>query len=315
VEYAATLTEEGLAFGFLRQGTHEVVPITGCAVAHPLNERIRQKAAETLQAVAQGHEEKTSIYKLICRTSVSRNEALVTLVVGHAHPFLSAFASQLMEAMPEVVGVAVARARGPHAPRHSPAAVIAGRKHLVERVGEFDYRVSADAFFQVNPASAGVLVDTALEFAQVTAEDRIVDGYCGVGLFLLPLAARARRGWGLEEDEAALVDARANLRAAHLGNCLLYQGPVERTLPKLSARRRAEVICLDPPRRGCGRTALVGAVAMRPRAIIVVSCEPATLARDLAVLQGLGFRTSRVRPVDLFPHTWHVEAVAQCVPG
>jgi 23S rRNA (uracil1939-C5)-methyltransferase len=134
-----------------------------------------------------------------------------------------------------------------------------------------------------------------------------------VGTFLLPLARSARRGVGVESDGSAFADARYNQRQWRLQRLDLYERKVERILPRLLERgTKADIVVLDPPRKGCGPIVCTLTAKLSPRRIILISCDPATLARDLKSLAGYGYMARRVQPVDMFPQTWHVETVTVC---
>ena len=157
------------------------------------------------------------------------------------------------------------------------------------------------------------MVALVRECAGAAKAETVLDLFTGVGTFLLPLARGARAAVGVEESESAVEDARANARAWRLRNVTLYERKVERLLPKLiEEKRAADIVVLDPPRKGCGPIIAALVAKLKPRRIILVSCHPATLARDLKSLSEHGYPCRRVQPIDMFPQTWHVEAVAVC---
>jgi 23S rRNA (uracil1939-C5)-methyltransferase len=183
----------------------------------------------------------------------------------------------------------------------------------VEKLSEAGYRVSPDSFFQSNPAQAARLLELVQQWAGVTEDDVVLDIYSGVGTFLLPLARSAHHVVGVEAGAAAVSDARVNVRQWGLDNVAIYQRKAERLLARLASRKeRADIVVLDPPRKGCGPIVLAQVAKLQPRRIILISCHPATLARDLKNLATHGYAPRRLQPVDMFPQTWHVEAVALC---
>ncbi|UCC69298.1 MAG: 23S rRNA (uracil(1939)-C(5))-methyltransferase RlmD, partial [Armatimonadota bacterium] len=245
--------------------------------------------------------------------SFASGRGLATLVCEGEPPFVRSAAEALMEEVGALAGVLFARKRGRGAPRRSPAEVVAGDAHLAEELSGGSYRVSPDSFFQSNPAQAARLLQLVREWAEVGRGDVVLDVYTGVGAFLLPLAREARRAIGVESEKASLSDARANVRRWGLRNVALYQGRAQRLLPRLVEKgQTADVVVLDPPRKGCGAIVCASVAKLQPRRIILVSCDPATLARDLKNLAEGGYSVHRVQPVDMFPQTWHVEAVAVC---
>jgi 23S rRNA (uracil1939-C5)-methyltransferase len=314
VEYHADLDENAnLGLGFTRHHSHEIFSLHECALQHPLCEQVRASLVQLLPRFAQGGRERAALLDVECLVSFSDSECLVTLVCDGRPPFLPSLAEALMQQVSGVVGVAAARARGRLPSRRSPAAALVGKRHLVERLGGHPYRMSPDSFFQTNPQQAARVLELVKEWAAVGRSDGVLDLYSGVGTFLLPLAQVAQHAVGVEANEFALADARANLREWRLTNVALYQGKVERVLPRLAQRGwRTDVVVLDPPRSGCGPLVCAAAAKLNPKRIILVSCHPATLARDLKSLAQHGYPPRRIQPLDMFPQTWHVEAVGLC---
>jgi 23S rRNA (uracil1939-C5)-methyltransferase len=185
-----------------------------------------------------------------------------------------------------------------------------GRNYITERVGEHTYRISAPSFFQVNTRQAERVVEQVLDFLAVEKEETVLDAYCGVGLFTVPLAQRAGLVIGIEQAPAAVEDLLENTR--ELQNVEVVEGPVEDVLPELQMPLDAAV--LDPPREGLDRFALDALVESKPDRVAYVSCDPATLARDAKRLERQGYRLVEVQPIDMFPQTYHIESVALFVP-
>jgi len=313
-DYHAQLGPSGdLVLGFARHHTHDIVPLQECRIQHPLSERIRTAVLETMARAAQGAGERAALLQVESLVSFASGRGLATLVCDGQPPFLQSAAEALMDKIGDLAGVLFARKRGRGAPRRSPAEVITGEGHIVEQISGETYRVSPDAFFQSSPAQAARMLDVVQKWANVGKEDVVLDVYSGVGTFLLPLAAGAHQGFGIEAEPASLSDARTNLRSRRLGNVTLYHGKAERLLARFAERgQRADIVVLDPPRKGCGPIVLAHLAKLQPRRIVLVSCHPATLARDLKTLAEYGYLARRIQPVDMFPQTWHVEAVVLC---
>lgn len=184
---------------------------------------------------------------------------------------------------------------------------ILGKETLTEVVGDRTFQISPDSFFQVNTPMAQVLLDLVREYLEPRAEDVLLDGYGGVGLFGLNLAKNVSRVVEIEDNPYSFDDAQAN--AVVLSNVEILEGRVEDVLPKLESA--IDIAVVDPPRAGLDRAALDALSAKKPRTIAYVSCDPATLARDVARFLEHGYRLDRVQPVDLFPQTHHIECVAR----
>ena len=174
------------------------------------------------------------------------------------------------------------------------------------------FRISPLSFYQVNPRQTEKLYCLALEYAQLTGKETVCDLYCGIGTISLFMAKRAGKVYGVEIVPQAIEDARENARRNQITNAEFYVGKAEEVLPELFERKgiRPDVIVVDPPRKGCDEKCLETMIAMQPERIVYVSCDPATLARDLKILCGGGYEIRRVRAVDQFGHTCHVETVA-----
>ncbi len=181
-----------------------------------------------------------------------------------------------------------------------------GEGYLTERVAGYTYRVSAPSFFQANTAQAERLVSLVLDYLAPESHEVVLDGYCGVGLFTLPLAQRAGLVVAVEADPYAVDDLLTN--AADLENVEVVEGPMEAVLVDRAGALDAAVV--DPPRTGLSPEALEGLIAAHPARLVYVSCDPATLARDARRLTAAGYRLEAVQPVDMFPQTYHIETVS-----
>lgn len=185
-----------------------------------------------------------------------------------------------------------------------------GHGAITEVVGQHSFRVDATAFFQVNGQAAEMLTRLVVEGAALTGAERVLDLYCGVGTFTVPLGRLAREIMGIETSAAAAADATHNLRVNGVAGARVLQTQVEQALPSLEKGGPWNLLVLDPPRQGCSRRVLEAMSGMAIPRVIYVSCDPSTLARDLGILVRAGYRCLSIQPVDLFPQTFHLEAVA-----
>ena len=190
--------------------------------------------------------------------------------------------------------------------------LLGGRDHIRESVGGLEFQVSANSFFQTNTAQAERLFALVLDSAGLEGGETVLDLYSGTGAISLQLARRCRWVYGVEVTQAAVDDAARNAAANGIANCTFLAGEVRFVLPQLISQGvGARVVVADPPRAGFHPKALRALLQMGPARIIYVSCNPATLARDLGELVRGGYRLEWVQPVDMFPHTPHIEAVAR----
>jgi 23S rRNA (uracil1939-C5)-methyltransferase len=186
-----------------------------------------------------------------------------------------------------------------------------GEAELPERLGELDLRISAEAFFQTNTEMAEVLYAAACEYAALEGWERVYDLYCGIGTIALTLAPRAGEVWGIELIEPAVADAIAAAKRNEIVNARFFAGDARLALPELVARAgRPDVVVVDPPRAGLSQKVVRRVLECSPKRIVYVSCNPTTLAPNAAQMVDAGWRLVKVRPVDMFPQTPHIECVA-----
>src|SRR5699024_3072322 len=190
--------------------------------------------------------------------------------------------------------------------------------YITDYIGEIKYQISPLSFYQVNPVQTEVLYGLACEYAGLTGQETVWDLYCGIGTISLFLAQKAKQVYGVEIIPQAIEDARKNAEINGITNAEFYVGKAEEVLPDYyrkyeeshpGRRAHADVIVVDPPRKGCDETLLETMVNMEPDRIVYVSCDSATLARDLKYLCENGYELKKVRPADMFPMTVHVETV------
>ena len=189
--------------------------------------------------------------------------------------------------------------------------VIYGKSTIRDTLGTLKFNISAQSFFQVNSEQAEKLYNKAVEFAGLTGKEIVFDVYCGTGTISLFLAKHAKAVYGIEIVPPAITDARRNAEDNHCDNATFLLGDAAQKLPELLEQGiKPDVVLLDPPRAGCEERVLSSIVHVKPKRIVYVSCNPSTLARDLAYLSSHGYNVPIVQPVDMFPQTAHVECVA-----
>jgi 23S rRNA (uracil1939-C5)-methyltransferase len=278
--------DERGALGYYAPGSRRVLDLP----ADPLLDPRLNAALAALRPSLRAHPQ-TRLRALTLRAN-TRGEVLA-LLAGAGD--LAALAQGWRDAFP-LAGVVVRR--------RERTTTLLGSDFLRETIAGRSLRISASSFFQVNTAQAETLVGLALAWLAPEPGMRLLDLYCGVGTFALPLAAAGAQVLGIEEHAGAVADAQASAREQHLP-LELRLGTVEALLPTITGP--LDAVLLDPPRRGCAPEALAALAALAPRHLLYVSCHPGTLARDLRLLVGHGYRVRRVQPVDMFPQTHHVE--------
>ncbi|ADG07442.1 23S rRNA (uracil(1939)-C(5))-methyltransferase RlmD [Kyrpidia tusciae] len=267
-------------------------------------------------AGARSHGESTGgvgrLYHLAARVAPGTGQTMLIAVVDREQmPHLGEFSDRVRDAVPEVTSVILnvrRRGEGPIYGRRSIA--LYGPSRIVDRMGGLWFEISPTSFYQVNSQQAERMYRLAVEAAGLDGSQRVVDAYCGVGTLSLFLSRSAAWVTGIEVAREAVADARRNARMNRIGNARFQVGAVEEILPRLVADRQPDVVTLDPPRRGCRREVLEALICSQVPRVVYVSCDPATLARDLRILAGGGYQVRGVWPVDMFPQTGHVESVA-----
>jgi 23S rRNA (uracil1939-C5)-methyltransferase len=251
---------------------------------------------------------------LMLREGYRTGESMVNIVTSSpAVSELAPLAAQLVARVPRTTSVMMNVN-----PKKASVAIgveehlLGGRDHILESVGGLRFQVSANSFFQTNTAQAERLFSLVIDSAALAGDETVLDLYSGTGAISLQLAGRCRWVYGVEVTQAAVDDAARNAAANGIANCTFLAGEVRFVLPSLIAQGvSAQVVVADPPRAGFHPKALRALLQMEPARIVYVSCNPATLARDLGELVRGGYRLEWVQPVDMFPHTPHIEAVAR----
>ncbi|MCL6445429.1 MAG: 23S rRNA (uracil(1939)-C(5))-methyltransferase RlmD, partial [Alicyclobacillus sp.] len=291
--------------GFFAAASHQHVPTDVCALAPQAIERTIGRAVELLTEARI-----TSVHHLIVRRSETTGEQVVVFVVTDVDVALHDPAEALV-GWNGIKGVARTVQPRPHGPVWGRTVdPICGDCVLTEIIDGIEYLISPRSFFQVNTEQARRLYAETLAAAAPGADDTVLDAYCGTGTLGLLFARHVAQVYGIDNIPDAIADARRNAEHNGIANAEFTVGEVERVLPTWTAAgRRFDIAVLDPPRKGCDPAVLQALIATAPRRITYVSCNPATLARDLRILLDGGYQVDTVQPVDMFPQTSHVECV------
>ncbi|MBO8171733.1 MAG: 23S rRNA (uracil(1939)-C(5))-methyltransferase RlmD [Bacillaceae bacterium] len=306
--------EGGLVTGFYAPRSHELVPMESCAIQHDRNNQVVQvvrEAADRLGIPAYDEEKHRGVLRhIVAKTGFATGEVMVVLVTNgdvlpHADELVDAIRKQVDSVKSIVQNINAKRTNVIFGERSK---VLWGEKYIYDRIGDIQFAISARSFYQVNPVQTEKLYNKALAYADLSGTETVIDAYCGIGTISLFMARKAKQVYGVEVVPEAISDAKRNARLNGIENVKFAVGEAEKVIPWWYAQGvRADVVVVDPPRKGCDRSLLDTIVEMKPERMVYVSCNPATLARDLRVLEDGGFRTVEVQPVDMFPHTGHVE--------
>ncbi len=301
---ADTDARGGLVLGLAAFGTKRIVPIEKCLL---LPEKVRaypKALAGALRYLSRGGS--LGLLRVAIRAASQTSDVEVDLW-AEPGPFPRAVAVKTLSSAARFETLTRVLVRGEVKSRDiSNVEVLAGRGYLRERIGEFEFKISAPSFFQVNTKVAEAMTSLVVAECDIGGSDRVLDVYAGVGTFALPLSDVAGEVVALESYGPAVRDLRRNLESAR-SDVDIAPGDAERVLPDLGA---ADVIVVDPPRVGLADKVTDALAATGARRIVYVSCDPSTLARDIKRLAASGYSLTRATPVDLFPQTYHVETVA-----
>lgn len=309
-----------LITGFYKPRTHEIID-TDESVIHmeAINDAIKivKEICSELGVTAYNEEAHTGVLRhIMARFGRKTDELMIVLITRTEKlPHREEIVGKIVAALPNVKSIV-------HNVNPKRTNVILGEKTQVlwgqdviyDYIGNVKFAISPRSFYQVNPVQTQVLYDKALAYTGLTGEEIVIDAYCGIGTISLFLAQQAKKVYGVEVVSDAINDAKKNADLNGITNVEFTVGEAEVVIPNWAKEGiHADVIVVDPPRKGCDAALLKTIIEMKPKRVVYVSCNPATLARDLGILEADDYQTVEVQPVDMFPMTMHVECVSQIV--
>lgn len=308
--------EGDIVTGFYAGRTHSIVPVDECFIQHPMNRQLMdivKKWMKDCKAAPYDEVSHTGLVRhIFTRIGKYTGEIMVCLVInGKRIPA----AEELVAALKSVPGMTsiclnINREKS-NVILGSTVKCLWCKPYITDKIGDVVYQISPLSFFQVNPVQTQKLYRTAMEYAGLSGKETVWDLYCGIGTISLFLAKCAKKVYGVEIVPQAIEDAGKNALLNHIENVEFFVGKAEEVLPEQYEKFGvyADVIVVDPPRKGCDEKLLRCMVQMAPKRIVYVSCDPATLARDLHFLETNGYKVKKVRCVDMFAHSVHVETI------
>ncbi len=305
--------------GCFAQGSHDIIDTKNCYIQKECNNDVvnaMREIVDKLGIPVYNEDRHTGILRHVIGRVGQNGECMVVLVTAVKDLQRSKdIVRMLRERLPKLVSVQqnVQTYRN-NVIMGRDTKLLWGKPTILDRLGSLTFHISPRSFFQVNTDQAEVLYGKALEYANLTGKETVIDAYCGTGTITLFLAQKARKVYGIEIVKPAILDAEKNARDNHVKNAEFIVGDATVVMPRLYKQGvHADVIVVDPPRAGCTPTVLETFANMKPKRIVYVSCNPASLARDIAILDGMGYKAQEIQPVDMFPHTSHVESIALIV--
>ena len=302
--------------GCFAQGTHKIIDSSDCMIQDKINNEAISAVREVIDRLnipVYDEDRHTGVMRHVVARTGEKGQLMVVLVtatkqLSREKEIIKMLRSRLPQMVSLQQNIQTYRT---NVILGRETKLLWGRPTIKAKLGKFSFNVSARSFFQVNTKQAEVLYDKALEFAQLTGKETVIDAYCGTGTISLYLAQKAHRVYGVEIVSPAIKDAEKNARENNVKNAEFIVGDCTKVMPRLFNQGiRPDVIVVDPPRAGCTEVVLKTFANMQPNRIVYVSCNPATLARDLEILDKLGYKTEKVQPVDMFVASSHVESVA-----
>ncbi|UGB31292.1 23S rRNA (uracil(1939)-C(5))-methyltransferase RlmD [Metabacillus sp. B2-18] len=312
--------EGGLVAGFYQKRSHDIIDMERCLIQQAENDDVVQ-AVKTIcekYGIRAYNEEKHKgwLRHIMVRYGLVTSEIMVVFVTRTADfPHKSEVITEITNQLPQVKSVVQnINNKKTNVIFGDETNVLWGEEYIYDKIGDVKFAISARSFYQVNPEQTKVLYDKALEYAELTGEESVIDAYSGIGTISLFLAQKAKKVFGVEIVPEAIEDAKRNAELNGIANAEFAVGEAEVVIPEWYKQgNQADVIVVDPPRKGCDEALLKTILDMKPGKVVYVSCNPGTLARDLQVLELGGYKTVEVQPVDMFPHTTHVECISQLV--
>ena len=303
------------SIGFFQARTHKVVPIRRCLIQTEAADRTAQAVGEWMRRYKiSAYDETTGkgLVRHVCVRVNRKGESLCCVVVnGNKVPREPELAAYVTAAVSHTVGVLLnSNTRRGNVILGDKYRTLFGRNYLMDTLCGLKFKLSMPSFYQVNRDQAEALYGKALEFAGLTGNETVLDLYCGIGTITLCLAKAAKRVIGAEIVPPAIRDAKENALRNHVENAEFFCGDAADIAAKLeSDGLRPDVVTVDPPRKGLAPEVIASVAAMGPEKVVYVSCDPATLGRDVKIFREFGYEAKRAAAVDMFPGTAHVETV------
>ena len=303
--------------GVFANRTHEIIPIDNCLIQ---NEKSQQIAKFILDFIRENnisiYDEKTGkglIRHIVTKIGIKTNEIMCVIVLnGRTIPKEKELVTEILEKFPEVKTIVKnINTKNTNVIMGKENINLYGNGYIYDILGDFKFKISPLSFYQVNPVQAEKLYELGVRAARISEKDIVFDLYCGIGTISLFMAKYAKKVYGIEIVEEAVNDAKENAKMNGISNVEFIAGDVENILDELINDKKMipDIVMVDPPRKGLDNKSIENIMSIKPKKLVYISCNPATLVRDLSKLEGL-YGVHEVIPVDMFPFTSHVECVS-----
>lgn len=306
--------------GFFAPRSHDIIDMESCLIQDEIGDKVVKLTREWIEKfnirpynVDGEYDEKGIVRHIMIRRGFTTNEVMIVLVTnGEKLPHKEEFVDLMVKNIPGIKSVIQnINSKKTNVILGLESKTLWGEDTISDYIGDFRFNISPLSFFQVNPTKTEVLYGKALEYANLTGNEEVFDAYCGTGTITLFLSQKAKKVYGVEIIPQAIDNAWINAKENKVDNVEFFVGESEVVIPDLINKGvKADVVVVDPPRKGCDKKLLDAITNIDAKKIVYVSCDPSTLGRDLKVLEENGYKTLEVQPVDMFPNTAHIENVA-----
>ena len=315
-QYPVSEIDNKAVVGFYEKASHRIVPIKKCLIMPELSEKILIKVENFLNEnkikAYDGEAHKGIVRHVLIKAGFETGEIMVCIVInGKELPESDKLIESLLE-IENIKCIAINKNREKTSViLGNKTEIIYGGPFIAEYIGDIKFLISVESFFQVNPKGAKILYDTVVEFGNFSKKDVVIDAYSGIGTISLYISKLVKKVYGIEMEEQSIKDACENAKINDVENTEFILGEVEEEIERLyeESEEKIDVIIVDPPRKGCEQSLLDSIIKISPERVIYVSCDPATLARDLKILSTGGYSIKKVQPVDMFAMSFHVETI------
>ncbi|HII4490192.1 TPA: 23S rRNA (uracil(1939)-C(5))-methyltransferase RlmD [Clostridium perfringens] len=306
--------------GFFAPRSHDIIDMESCLIQDEIGDKVVKLTREWIEKfnirpynVDGEYDEKGIVRHIMIRRGFTTNEVMVVLVTnGEKLPYKEEFVDLMVKNITGIKSIIQnINSKKTNVILGLESKTLWGEDTVSDYIGDFRFNISPLSFFQVNPIQTEVLYGKALEYANLTGNEEVFDAYCGTGTITLFLSQKAKKVYGVEIIPQAIDNAWINAKENKVENVEFFVGESEVVIPDLINKGvKADVVVVDPPRKGCDKKLLDAITHIDAKKIVYVSCDPSTLGRDLKVLEENGYKTLEVQPVDMFPNTAHIENVA-----
>ena len=297
--------------GFYRIHSNDIIDMNECMIQHESINEILQVTKKLIQKYNNG----SYFRHLLIKVGFITKQIMIVFIVNNENvPHLDNMIQELSKNEHVKSMILNINQRNDNVILGEKEIVIYGNKTIQDKLHDLTFNISSKSFYQVNPVQTLKLYDTAVEYAQLTGNETVIDLYCGIGTISQFMAKKAKHVIGIEIVEDAIKDAKINAANNNIENIEFYCSDAGEFAKKLASQNyKPDVVSVDPPRKGCDQLTLDSILTMDPKRIVYISCDPSTLARDLKYLSEHNYLVERVQPVDMFPHSFHVETVASLI--